>query len=160
MSGSSLASTMRTSSCGSARPLASMTTTSMPAEGRARRSRYSSSSLASTAQHRHPLPSETVESPRAPATAIASISTAPKSLTTAPIRLPPLRWRRWLSRVVFPEPRNPASTTTGICRPLLRSDTRPLSHLCAHRIADGVRTDERLTIQDTSTRNAPEVNDC
>ncbi|GGQ72996.1 hypothetical protein GCM10010250_51350 [Streptomyces althioticus] len=66
--------------------------------------------------------------------------------------------------MVFPDPRNPASTTTGICRPppgpLLRSDTRPLSHLCAHRLADGVRTDERLTVQDTSTRNDPEVNDC
>jgi hypothetical protein len=31
------------------------------------------------------------------------------------MRLPPLRWRRWLRSVVLPEPRNPASTTTGIC---------------------------------------------
>ena len=46
------------------------------------------------AQHRQPFPRETVESPSAPATAMASIPMAPKSLTMAPIRVPPLRRRR------------------------------------------------------------------
>ncbi|GHH95817.1 hypothetical protein GCM10017779_62740 [Streptomyces capillispiralis] len=62
--------------------------------------------------------------------------------------------------MVFPEPRKPARTTTGICRPLLRSDTRPLSHLCAHRLTLGVRTENRLSSQDTSDKNDGEVNDC
>lgn len=63
-----------------------------------------------------PVPQRDGGVPSAPATAMASISMAPKSLTTAPIRLPPLRWRRWLRRVVLPEPRKPARTMTGICR--------------------------------------------
>src|SRR5687767_13274080 len=39
---------------------------------------------------------------------------APKSLTTTPTRVPRLPPSRWLSNVVLPEPRNPATTTTGI----------------------------------------------
>ncbi len=71
-------------------------------------------SLTSTAQHRHPLLSETIESTW-PATIIESMLTEPKSLTITPIRAPRVLRRRWLRRVVFPEPRNPATTTTGIC---------------------------------------------
>ncbi len=99
---------------GSARPLASITMTSMPVAGLARRASISSRSEASTAQHRQPLLSEMVES-TCPATAMASTFTLPKSLTRTPILVPPAVASRWLSNVVLPEPRKPATTTTGIC---------------------------------------------
>ncbi|CAM5420005.1 hypothetical protein SCYAM73S_05697 [Streptomyces cyaneofuscatus] len=91
-----------------------MTIRSSRAEGRVSVSRKVSSSLASTAQHRQPLPRETVE-PTCPATVMASISMAPKSLTITPIRVPARLRRRWFRSVVLPDPRKPARTTTGIC---------------------------------------------
>ncbi len=47
-----------------------------------------------------------------------------ESLTTAPIRLPPLRCRRWLSSVVLPEPRK-------LARPTHHA---PSLNRCAHRL--------------------------
>lgn len=98
---------------GSARPLASTTMTSRSEDRCASLSSIVSMSLTSTAQHRQPLLSETIES-TCPATIIESMLTDPKSLTITPIRAPRVLRSRWLSRVVFPDPRKPATITTGI----------------------------------------------
>ncbi len=68
---------------GSARPLASTTMTSRSEDRCASLSSIASMSLTSTAQHRQPLLSETIES-TCPATIIESMLTDPKSLTTTP----------------------------------------------------------------------------
>ncbi len=85
--GSSEPVTMRISARGSAMPLASMTMASIRVDGRRRVDSAASSPSRSTEQHMHPLARLTAPS-ACPATNMASMFTAPKSLTNTPIRAP------------------------------------------------------------------------
>src|SRR5271156_7071895 len=117
---------LRTTSVGSATPLVSITMTS----GRgSRRSRMASvrSRSPSSEQQIQPLLRLTTP-PAAPVISSASMFIAPKSLTTAAIRLPPACASRWFTTVVLPAPRKPATSTTG-------TDISVLGNGPTHRLA-------------------------
>src|ERR1700722_15552105 len=102
---------LRTMSVGSATPLVSITISSGRGSRRSRTASVRSKSPCSE-QQMQPLLRLTTPS-AAPVISSASMLTAPKSLTTAAIRLPPACASRWFTTVVLPAPRNPATSTTG-----------------------------------------------
>ena len=141
--------------CGSAMPVVSMTRWSRSAR-RASSSATASQRLSLIVQQTHPFDSSTtpVEMARSDTSSEVSMSTAPNSLTSAPMRTPRAVVRRWLSRVVLPAPRKPVSTVVGSGEdPIFRlwtafviewasvvarltaadDDFSGSSHLCLHR---------------------------
>ena len=113
---------------GSASPLASITIRlncgSVPCARSATRLRSAFCRSKRMLQHRQPLPSSVTSSLEA-RTSASSMPTLPNSLMTTAVPSPSGRARKRRSSVVFPAPRKPVRTVTGIFAPRACLSLRP-----------------------------------